>query len=141
MASLLKLQVYKYRMNVELSSYYQRHRAVLLSPFLSLCLPFILSLSDFGALVLSSVVGVLQICTVSKPFNFIPQLPFPLTHPPTVTFILTHFHKMLYLLPQIVYINKSTVKYNLFIDQQERGMQTFLLKAFPLSVSSGECFS
>lgn len=61
---------------------------------------------------------------------------FPLTHPLTVTFILIHFHKMLYLLPQIVYIHKSTVKYNLFIDQQERGMQTFLLKAFPL-----HCFS
>lgn len=89
MASLLKLQVYKYRMNAELSSYLRRHRAVLLSPFSPLCLPFILSLSDFGALVLSSVVGVLQICTVSKPFNFIPQLPFSFDTP-SYSYIHTH---------------------------------------------------
>lgn len=61
---------------IGLSSYLFCHRAVLHSPSSPLCLSFIVSFSDTGALVLSSVVGVLQICSVSKPFNFIPQLPF-----------------------------------------------------------------
>lgn len=71
---------------------------------------------------LSSVVGVLQSCSVSKAFNFIPQLPFSSdapSHSRIHTHRCTHTHThacihtklLLFLLQQVVPVDKTRVWY------------------------------